>query len=931
MKFTDFHNTKLAEASKTRNPTRDYLRNNPVSPDQMAKPVKQMSVPDLATVSDEALDNAYHYGRSTPGNTFGWQANLKSAAYAKQMIDKGVTDIEQISDAIHKGWNITARAFVQNPDQFDDTEKLKAAGKLEAKLQQRAKLMNIEYAQLPDDEQEKDRVVARALLQAIKGQQGVAEASNTMQRYGQKIIKRAREARAAEAREKAEKEKAEQEKADKEKNKGVAEATSVIRADFAKDQGRYTNDTKPDVGGVSMTRIKVGDTVHYHGAKVEVLELDRAKDYARVEGGGRTMNVPLSKLQQYGQGVAEGYWDDAVKAIEKASKERAGKPFEKNPASHDKNGVYLGDKDLAGNPVPKHKEPGVAEAKADPLGAWIAHKNGTEARKFKTREGAKKYVASHEGFTVSSSEAFHDTYRKKKVQEVKKFRTTYGWAGGSKEPRSAHAKQVAAKRKEYEKGLGKFEPTDNMVGTAKMIKDIAMSDASPEHKKAAIDALNKKGVAEEEARIETIHGSAYTVDPDKYYVWAWDNAVVLYGEYTDANHAELSLSKIERRATKRLGPAVKGRFEVASGKMLLSQYGGEQGVAEELGEAVGGNYLYHATGSDINDLKNIISNGLITNTSNQERTGSKLRAVSFTRNWRYALTTKDDDNQGSTGIANGVIFVVDESILKQKNKMQSVDRPGDKINALRSVLNALPRVNQVADLYNFINGVGGELTPDDLVVLSKIAGANLLGSRQFVISATKTYFADKTNQQALADAQSKIKQAISYFVKTSAGKSVASAGGSTGSEYEEVILTPLNYVPFRDLGVVGYMINPGVDSAKQQEIRNLFAKVGVKEMPIPNSTTPGKNVTGATSPMIGTIRYGNRPTTDQQGVAEEYNPQDETIPKSRIARAIHMAQFAKNVAKEDAGGMGTGSVATSMGAGNGFANGGPGTITRRRK
>ena len=138
----------------------------------------------------------------------------------------------------------------------------------------------------------------------------------------------------------------------------------------------------------------------------------------------------------------------------------------------------------------------MAEAKADPLGAWIAHKNGTEARKFKTREGAKKYVASHEGFTVSSSEAFHDTYRKKKVQEVKKFRTNYGWAGGSKEPQSAHAKQVAARRKEYEKGLGKFEPTDNMVGTAKIVRDIARSNASPEHKKAAIDALNKKGVAE---------------------------------------------------------------------------------------------------------------------------------------------------------------------------------------------------------------------------------------------------------------------------------------------------------------------------------------------------------------------------------------------------------------------------------------------------
>jgi hypothetical protein len=136
---------------------------------------QQLSVQQLATVSDEALDNAYHYGRSSPGNTFGWQANLKSAEFAKRMIDAGITDIEKISDAIHKGWNVTAKAFVENPEQFDDTEKLKAAGKLEAKLQQRAKLMNIGYSQLPDEEQEKDRVVARALLQALTGQQDMAE------------------------------------------------------------------------------------------------------------------------------------------------------------------------------------------------------------------------------------------------------------------------------------------------------------------------------------------------------------------------------------------------------------------------------------------------------------------------------------------------------------------------------------------------------------------------------------------------------------------------------------------------------------------------------------------------------------------------------------------------------------------------------------
>jgi hypothetical protein len=128
-----------------------------------------LSIDQLATISDKALDDAYHYGRSTPSNTFGWQANLKSAEFAKKVIDSGITDIEAIADAIHKGWNVTAKAFVSNPDQFDDTEKLKASGKLEAKLAQREKLMNIDYTQLPDEEQEKDRVVARALLSAISG------------------------------------------------------------------------------------------------------------------------------------------------------------------------------------------------------------------------------------------------------------------------------------------------------------------------------------------------------------------------------------------------------------------------------------------------------------------------------------------------------------------------------------------------------------------------------------------------------------------------------------------------------------------------------------------------------------------------------------------------------------------------------------------
>lgn len=151
----------------------DYIRSDDMANTALSKMKKGVAegsdLNHLASISDHALDKAYGYGRSTPGNSFGWQANLKSAEFAKRMIDAGETDIEKISDAIHKGWNVTAQEFVKNPDQFDDTEKLKAAGKLEAKLQQRAKLMKINYSELPDDEKEKDRVVARALLQALKG------------------------------------------------------------------------------------------------------------------------------------------------------------------------------------------------------------------------------------------------------------------------------------------------------------------------------------------------------------------------------------------------------------------------------------------------------------------------------------------------------------------------------------------------------------------------------------------------------------------------------------------------------------------------------------------------------------------------------------------------------------------------------------------
>lgn len=120
------------------------------------------NIEQLAQVSDEALDKVYHYGRSTPGANFGWLANVESAKAAASLIKAGETDIEVIADAIHDGWNITAIADYKGELQLDSPTP-------QEKKEKRFALAQKTYAQLPEDEKEKDRVVARALLNFIKG------------------------------------------------------------------------------------------------------------------------------------------------------------------------------------------------------------------------------------------------------------------------------------------------------------------------------------------------------------------------------------------------------------------------------------------------------------------------------------------------------------------------------------------------------------------------------------------------------------------------------------------------------------------------------------------------------------------------------------------------------------------------------------------
>jgi len=104
--------------------------------------------------SDAALDARYGYGRATgPKTSFGRAANRASAAAMLRRLrrdrDEGrTTSRESGADAVHQGWAHTART---SSDQTPE------------KKERRAKLADTPYSQLPNDEQEKDRVSADAV------------------------------------------------------------------------------------------------------------------------------------------------------------------------------------------------------------------------------------------------------------------------------------------------------------------------------------------------------------------------------------------------------------------------------------------------------------------------------------------------------------------------------------------------------------------------------------------------------------------------------------------------------------------------------------------------------------------------------------------------------------------------------------------------
>ena len=92
-----------------------------------------------------------------------------------------------------------------------------------------------------------------------------------------------------------------------------------------------------------------------------------------------------------------------------------------------------------------------------------------------------------------------------------------------------------------------------------------------------------------------------------------------------------------------------------------------EGVAEGLDEAVGGNYLYHATGAD--GLRGMLSSGNIRSAAGPQAATSaqtKLPTVSVTRDWGYASGSNAGNQMA--GIGRDAILVLDRNAVENNFK-----------------------------------------------------------------------------------------------------------------------------------------------------------------------------------------------------------------------------------------------------------------------
>lgn len=243
-------------------------------------------------------------------------------------------------------------------------------------------------------------------------------------------------------------------------------------------QGRFAGDVKTDVGGVSMKKMQPGDTVRYFGARAEVLELNSAKNYARITVNGKTLSVRLSDLRPLGQGVSEG-----LNEMDKTQTS----PGRDGDIDWTKKQIHLGpehvikakdvaqhalkalDKTMKKSHADTSKKKGVAEGSIGqnvmqyPRGSVVADKHGN-----------RYTVLGHQGRTLVVKGVVDGKRVMLFPHQLQQGVAEAGPFSYGKAPRKGSVADLAAKkRREQERGKQLIEPKDQQVGVAKVTKGVA--------------------------------------------------------------------------------------------------------------------------------------------------------------------------------------------------------------------------------------------------------------------------------------------------------------------------------------------------------------------------------------------------------------------------------------------------------------------------
>lgn len=73
-------------------------------------------------------------------------------------------------------------------------------------------------------------------------------------------------------------------------------------------------------------------------------------------------------------------------------------------------------------------------------------------------------------------------------------------------------------------------------------------------------------------KLKDLTEGALKLDPNKWYVWAWDGEVVIYGTYSSESSADAALPKIKADAKKRGVLFNSNQFKIDSGKSLVQRH-----------------------------------------------------------------------------------------------------------------------------------------------------------------------------------------------------------------------------------------------------------------------------------------------------------------------------------------------------------------------